>query len=61
MKTLSFITLAALLSISSCSHFHKGGKSCCAHDKDKQCKDGSCPKKEKKADCGDGHCEKKKQ
>lgn len=57
MKMLSFITLAALLSISSCSHFKK---SCCAHDKDKQCKDGSCPKKEKKADCGDGHCEKKK-
>ncbi|MBA2403710.1 MAG: hypothetical protein H0V66_02980 [Bdellovibrionales bacterium] len=57
MKLLSYMTLSALLTISSCSHGHKA-KSCCGSkpaaacstedckkaccDKDKKCSDGSC-------------------
>lgn len=71
MKLLSYMTLAALLSITSCSHFKKDccakkdnvtctktdcKKACC--DKDKKCTDGSCTKEEKKACCTDDHCKK---
>lgn len=67
MKLLSFITLTALLSLASCSHFHK---SACCKDKDhcskeaKKCddkekchKDEKCEKDKK---CTDGHCDKSK-
>ena len=72
MKVLSFLTLAALLSISSCSHM---GKSCCEKkeasscakpdckqaccDKDKKCTDGSCSEEKKKEDCKGESCKKK--
>ncbi len=71
MKVLSYLTLAALLSVSACSH-HK--KSCCSgsaekmsctkeegkkacSDKEKNCADGSCTK-EQNACAGDS-CQKK--
>lgn len=75
MKLLSFLTLTALLSISACSHHHKG-HDCCGKkekvscekkdckkaccDKDKKCADGSCAKDKKdKAHCSDNSCHKK--
>jgi hypothetical protein len=67
MKHLSLLTLAALLSVSSCSHFKKSccagkdqaacakescAKPCCDKEK-KTCMDGSCEKPKAAADCGD--------
>ncbi|HXH29551.1 MAG TPA: hypothetical protein VNJ01_01950 [Bacteriovoracaceae bacterium] len=56
MKLVSFITLSAILSLSSCAHkscsskghkeevsCHKEKKKCCSEDK--KCSDGSCEKK----------------
>jgi hypothetical protein len=58
MKLFPFLTLAALLTISSCSHF-SGGKSCCAK-KDHCSKEAkSCKKGMSKKECKE-HCEKKK-
>lgn len=69
MKLLSLVTLTALLSISSCSHFCKKKQSCCAKkeaqscekkqscDKDKKCADGSC--KDEKKPCTGDDCKKK--
>ena len=74
MKLASYLSLAALLSISSCSMMNK---SCCAKkeavscskekedckkacaDKDIKCADGSCAKEEKKEDSKGDHCKKK--
>lgn len=69
MKVLSFLTLATLLSLASCSHHTKD---CCAHKekmsctkdecktkKDHKCDDGSCAKEEKKACCAGDSCHKK--
>jgi hypothetical protein len=62
MKTLSLLTFAALLTVTSCSHFSKG---CCSH-KEKQscskesCKDGHCKKDKKdKKECKGDSCHKK--
>lgn len=74
MKTLSALTLVALLSLTSCSHFHK--RSCCSPknqatcakescdkpccDKEKKCQDGSCEKpKTTESDCSGDSCHKK--
>jgi hypothetical protein len=69
MKTLSFLTLTALLSLSACSHHRKSccmkkeattctkekcDKPCC--DKEKKCADGSCKKDEKA--CAGESCKK---
>jgi hypothetical protein len=70
MKLLSFLTLTALLSFTSCSHFTKScckkeqasctkekcDKPCC--DKEKKCADNSCQKKVEKCD-DSGSCHKK--
>ena len=70
MKNISFLTLAALLSFSSCSHLtkpccnksvakctkEKCEKPCC--DKEMKCKDGSCAKKAE-VKCEDDSCQKK--
>ncbi len=72
MKFLSFLTLTAILSISSCSMMNKD-KGCCATksaaacstedckkascDKDKKCADGSCDKTKK--NCEEASCHKK--
>ena len=71
MKHISFLTLAVLLSFSSCSHLsspccknknvaqctkEKCDKPCC--DKEMKCKDGSCAKKAE-AKCQGDSCNKK--
>lgn len=62
MKLLSFLTLSLMLSISACSHHHKGGhKDCCAHKEKmsctkEDCKKACCDNKEKM--CKDGSCAK---
>lgn len=62
MKLLSIITLAALFSITACSHKSKAccakkeaescskehKKACCEKKETKECKDGSCDAKAKK-------------
>ncbi len=58
MKLFSFLTLAALLTISSCSHFN-GNKSC--HDRKDHCSKEAkhCKKGMSDKECKE-HCEKKK-
>ena len=70
MKHLSYLSLLALLFVSSCSHFSKPccknkeqsmcskekcDKPCC---KETICKDGSCDKKPE-TKCTDDHCKNK--
>jgi hypothetical protein len=59
MKVLSYLTLAALLSITACSHHKKCTKEDCKMEKDHKCDDGSCKKDEKKACCSGDSCHKK--
>jgi hypothetical protein len=61
MKTLSLLTLTALLSVAACSH---GQKSCCARKEAKACcSKESCPKDQKccatEKKCDDGSCARK--
>lgn len=58
MRTLSFLTLVALLSLGACSHH---GKSCCAKKEScsREAKKSCCKKGKDKKECKDGACERK--
>lgn len=58
MKLLSFLTLTALLSITSCSHHMKD---CCkkAAAEKVSCEKPECKDETKKSCCTDDHCKKK--
>lgn len=58
MKFLTLITLGALLSVTSCSHFKK---SCCKNKEETCCSKDSCKKMEEKKDqgCAGESCMKK--
>ncbi len=57
MKFLSLITLSALLTVTSCSHFKK---SCCKDKEATSCSKDECKKSEdKKEDCAGDSCKKK--